>query len=390
MVTSIFPPQIGGPSRQVWDLVQFLRKRTKMKPIVVTFGKEYGRIIETGVPIYRVKLWSSLPSVLGTFMRQVGYFICLMGVIKKEQIDFIHCHDIRVLGLVSGITARLFNKPSVIKYPGDAVYENLNRDTLRVKDIAESFNYNMATKLHMLFEKMVFRLHRKIWAVSRFQSSVLEKELNIPRAKVILMPNYIDIGRYKRPRLASHGGQKRVLVVSRFVPWKQIDKIDRIIDNLSFLPINFCIAGGGNKDIEEEIRKLARKYRGKQKLNFLGSISPRKIYKEFAKADIYLSLACYEPFSVALIEAQAAGLPAVVARVSGIPEIVKDGETGFLYEEGNWREAAEKISRLITDEQLYKKMIHKAHKRAKEYDINGKLSVITGFYQQVARHKNVF
>ncbi len=63
----------------------------------------------------------------------------------------------------------------------------------------------------------------------------------------------------------------------------------------------------------------------------------------------------FDPFPTVLLEAGRVGIPVLAARVGGVPEIVVDGQTGWLYEAGDWRQAAGLVGRLIAEpEQLGK------------------------------------
>ena len=51
-----------------------------------------------------------------------------------------------------------------------------------------------------------------------------------------------------------------------------------------------------------------------------------------------------------------AGLPVVASNVGGIPEVVKDGENGLLFEPRNWMDLAEKITSLLNDDEMLERM----------------------------------
>jgi len=65
-----------------------------------------------------------------------------------------------------------------------------------------------------------------------------------------------------------------------------------------------------------------------------------------------------------IAEAMAAGVPVVATRVGGIPEMVKHGETGLLYEAGNVRELTYCLSRLLLEPLLRNQLGHQARKVA--------------------------
>jgi colanic acid/amylovoran biosynthesis glycosyltransferase len=73
---------------------------------------------------------------------------------------------------------------------------------------------------------------------------------------------------------------------------------------------------------------------------------------------------------VSLMEAQAAGLPVISTLHSGIPEVVLDGETGFLIPERDVELLSEKIMQLIEEPSLWGKMGHEGRKHMEQhYDI---------------------
>jgi glycosyltransferase involved in cell wall biosynthesis len=68
-----------------------------------------------------------------------------------------------------------------------------------------------------------------------------------------------------------------------------------------------------------------------------------------ARADVFVHSSRWEGFGMVLLEAMLAGLPIVATRVSAVPEVVAEGETGHLVEAGDWRGLAQALSGLLTD-----------------------------------------
>ena len=78
----------------------------------------------------------------------------------------------------------------------------------------------------------------------------------------------------------------------------------------------------------------------------------------------------FEPFGLVLCEAGLAAIPVVAASVGGIPEIVVDGETGWLFEAGQWKQAASLLARLVRSPELGKTAgIHGAARVSREFSI---------------------
>jgi glycosyltransferase involved in cell wall biosynthesis len=76
----------------------------------------------------------------------------------------------------------------------------------------------------------------------------------------------------------------------------------------------------------------------------------------FANSDIFVLPSYAEGFPVTMLEAMAAGLPIIASSVGAIPDVIKDGENGFLIEPGDYTTLARKICLLASDKNLRNKM----------------------------------
>ena len=73
-------------------------------------------------------------------------------------------------------------------------------------------------------------------------------------------------------------------------------------------------------------------------------------------ADLLLHSSVWEGFGMVLLEAMLARLPIAATRVSAVPEVVADGETGLLVESGDWRGLGQAVSRLLTEPTISTRM----------------------------------
>ncbi|MEQ1889243.1 MAG: glycosyltransferase, partial [Alphaproteobacteria bacterium] len=88
---------------------------------------------------------------------------------------------------------------------------------------------------------------------------------------------------------------------------------------------------------------------GPEKVRFLGARARIEMPKLYAGADIYVWPAAGEAYGMALLEAQASGLPVVAGKVRGVTDVILDGQTGFLTPEGDAEAFAGVIDFLIGD-----------------------------------------
>ena len=97
--------------------------------------------------------------------------------------------------------------------------------------------------------------------------------------------------------------------------------------------------------------------------------------------DIYCQPSRSEALGLSLMEAGMAGLPVVGSNVGGIPEIVQDNYNGFLFESGNAFQLAEKLLRLIRDEELRKRMGKRSKKlMMKNFNIHRQATEMAQIY----------
>lgn len=92
------------------------------------------------------------------------------------------------------------------------------------------------------------------------------------------------------------------------------------------------------------------------RVRFLGAVGPERLMALYLGADILVWPAINEAYGMALLEAQAAGLPVVAGDAGGVPDIVTDGETGLLSPEGDTAGFAANLDRLLDDPDRARRM----------------------------------
>jgi glycosyltransferase involved in cell wall biosynthesis len=116
--------------------------------------------------------------------------------------------------------------------------------------------------------------------------------------------------------------------------------LSRLVD----LPWRLLIGGDGSARAEVQ---TALESAAPGRASFLGTLGTRELAEMYAACDLYAWPAVNEAYGMALLEAQAAGLPVVSRATRGVPDIVVDGRTGVLVgEEGALADA---IRALLVD-----------------------------------------
>lgn len=107
----------------------------------------------------------------------------------------------------------------------------------------------------------------------------------------------------------------------------------------------------GEGELREELQARARQL---PQMIFAGF--QREIPRYLSMFDIFVLPSLWEGLPMSILEAMAAGKPVVATGVSGTPEVVVDGETGYIVEPKNVGQLAEKLSLLIADGELRRRM----------------------------------
>ncbi|MGV9270471.1 glycosyltransferase [Kitasatospora sp. NPDC003701] len=102
--------------------------------------------------------------------------------------------------------------------------------------------------------------------------------------------------------------------------------------------------------------------------------------------DVFTLSSRQEGLPVALMEAMTSGLPSVVTRVGGMPEVLDDGDQGLLVEPGDPAALAAALGRLADDRELRERLGAAARERAARFDVAGAQRAVEAVYEQVLRH----
>ena len=115
----------------------------------------------------------------------------------------------------------------------------------------------------------------------------------------------------------------------------------------------------------------------------MGKVPNEVVPQYMAAADILVLPSLSEGFPVVIVEAMASGLPIITTNVTRLPEIVHNGENGFLVEPKNPAELAEKILLLLQDDGLRGRIAQNNRRRAKDYTWEKVIDKLEEVYQKV-------
>ncbi len=181
-----------------------------------------------------------------------------------------------------------------------------------------------------------------------------------PSRWVAIKP-FLDARDYE-PRWPSETGRAPRLIAAAMM--RSGDKLasyrvlGRALSDLLDLDWTLEIVGDGaaRSEVREALAPLG------DRVMLAGALDPATTARRLAAADLYVWPAINEAFGMALLEAQASGLPVVAGACGGVPEIVKSDITGLLVESGDVGAFAAAVRRLLSDADLRRRFSQAARR----------------------------
>lgn len=118
--------------------------------------------------------------------------------------------------------------------------------------------------------------------------------------------------------------------------------------------LKLLIVGGGS--LEGNLKSMVRQLGLEKEVVFSGKVSHTEVPRYYNRMDIFAALSLSESFGVSVLEASACEKAVVVSDTGGLPEVVVDGQTGFIIPAGNTEKAMEAIEKLVIDKALRDEM----------------------------------
>jgi len=172
---------------------------------------------------------------------------------------------------------------------------------------------------------------------------------------------------------------RTVIHVSNFRSLKRVGDTLRVFELITrALPCNLMMIGDGPEKSAAE--DLAQQMGFGENISFVGQAGD--VRAMIARADLLISTSEIESFGLAIAEAMAEAVPVVATRVGGVPEVVLDGETGFLCELGDIAGLACAALRVLSDGELGGRLGHNGRERVKRHFSP---SVIVPQYEELYR-----
>ncbi|CAD5244895.1 glycosyltransferase family 4 protein [Thermococcus camini] len=340
LVSDWYYPKIGGVASHMHHLALKLRERGHDVAIVTNdrrTGKEE-ELKAKGIELVKI------PGVISPVLEvNLSYSLKSTGELNEflEGFDVIHSHHaFTPLALKAAKAGRELGKATLLT-------------THSISFSHESRLWQALGLTFPLFSRYLKYPH-EIIAVSRAAEAFIRHFTDAP---VRVIPNGVDddlfspLSEGEKERLKEELGIEgdAVLYVSRMSPRKGPHVLLNAFSGID----NATLVMAGSGEMLPFLRAQAKFLGIEDRVRFLGYVDGSLLPRLFGMADVFvLPSTTAEAFGIVILEAMAAGVPVVATDVGGIPEIIRNSESGLLVSPGNELELRNAIQKLLLDEEL--------------------------------------
>jgi glycosyltransferase involved in cell wall biosynthesis len=334
----------GGGEYVFRTVIERLDRRA-FRPVLACLTREgaLGRDLrKAGIPVYANLLRHKL---------DLAVLLRLHLLIRHERAAVLYIMDYRDAMLWGALAGRMSGIKSILA--------------------THSTDWWGPRKSLTLVGKRFLSWHYRVVAVARFQKSHLVAHEGIAEEMVEIIPNGIDLGRY---RVDENGASARVrfgLSPEAFVvgtvavlrPEKNLEMLFAAIKRLAAngMDAYAIIVGDGERRAALEEAAFAMGIGNRVK--FMGYYSdPAAVLPSF---DVFTLTSHIEVMPITIMEAMACALPVVATAVGAVPEIIIDGETGFVIGCGDVDALAQRLACLAASPALARRMGQQGRERAR-------------------------
>jgi glycosyltransferase involved in cell wall biosynthesis len=284
-----------------------------------------------------------LPSMVRSIrpVRDFRALLALVWLMFKEKPDIVHTHSSKA-GILGRLAAKIAFVPNIIHTPhGHVFYGHFG---------------SFASRMFLWIEKLFTRITDRIVALTDGEKNDYEKLSVCPSEKLLKIHSGVDVALYmnangnlveKRRSLGLDQNGAVIGFVGWLLPIKGPEYLLKSMEHVWPDYPETALIFVGKGDLDLDLREQALQLTANGRVKFLGW---REDISEIMPVfDMLVLPSLNEGMGRVLVEAMAAGKPVVASRVGGIPDLVRDGETGYLVPPADEKALADGIKKLLED-----------------------------------------
>lgn len=321
IVHCIFSFNTGGAELMLCDIIR--RQSVDNNVTLIVVNKEYDQTLLTTLPNnVKVILMNRTPS-----SKNPAFVIKLNYLLRQLKPDIVHVHSYQLPGIIWRMRQKVLYTVHTVGIP--------------------------------------MKYSRKLRGVIAISKAVEADITGRCKCKIYTVPNGIELEEIARKSDYQLTDKFRVVQIARLDQAKKGQ--DLLIEAVAVLKSkginNIQVDFIGEGSSASSLKEIAEKLEISDRINFLGKKDRKYIYSHLKDYDLMCHPARYEGFGLVIAEGMAAGLPVLVSDEGGPLEIIKHGEFGYYFKNGNLGNLIEKLKSLISE---YHSAVEKVG-RAKDY-----------------------
>ena len=370
-----FPPDVNGAANFGSRLAAGLTERGHTVHVEApAFNRNRGAFLEkhdgAEFVVHRVYSWRWYPHDWLRFVLPWRSQAHAAQILDEVKPDVVHIQSHIVVG--RGLARQAAKRGIRVIATNHFMPENII-DHTRLPYFARKWAIRTAWK----DAASTFAFCEAVTSPSRKAADFLETETNLEHVHAISCG--IDAALYTpnfEPRT-----ENRVIFVGRVSGEKHLEVLMKAIAQIDLgLDVQLEIVGGG--DQMNQLKQLTRELGIDERVTFTGYVTDEQLRAALTRATVFAMPSIAELQSIATMEAMASGLPIVAANAMALPHLVHEGENGYLFDPGDAKDLADKLSRVLSlpDSEL-RRMKEASLRYIAAHDIQRTLSIFEQLYR---------
>lgn len=298
-------------------------------------------------------IWTELHRAVGEDPYDVYQALVLAREVSIRRIDHLHAHFATIPTSVTRLAASFAGIPfSFTAHAKDIFHESVRR-----ADLARKLSEAQA-----------------VVTVSDYNAEFLRQSLGSAAARVRRVYNGLELVRF--PYSDPQDRRLEIVAVGRLVEKKGFGDLVAACSLLAGWGRDFRCEIIGTGPLQEDLTRLVESHGLEKRVVLLGPRPRSEIIERVSGASVFTAPCVIgsdgdrDGLPTALLEAMALGTPCVSTEVTGIPEVLHDGETGLVVQPGAWGDLALAIARLLGDADLRVRLARAARRLVeREFDL---------------------
>lgn len=137
----------------------------------------------------------------------------------------------------------------------------------------------------------------------------------------------------------------KFIFVGRLIEYKKVDSVIKALSKINNIDWELNILGEG--DQENYLKRLTKDLQCEKKVNFLGKVSRNEVMKKMSESHCFIMVSEGEVFGLVYLEALGASCITVASKDGGIDGIIRNGDNGFLSNQGDEKNLFETINKIV-------------------------------------------